>query len=421
MFNRTGEGLPLIRIRDVGATDTETYYSGEFDDGFLVAAGDLLVGMDGDFRAARWAGRQALLNQRVCRITNRDHSLYDDRFLALVLQPYLDEVNKRTSSVTVKHLSSKTVAELPVPLPPRAEQTRIANELERRLSHVDAAVAGLQSALKRIVTARRSVLESTANGSLLGFDSNQWPSVTAGSVTEVRGGIQKQPKRKPVKNSAPFLRVANVGRGVLNLSEVHEIELFDGELASYELRRGDLLVVEGNGSIDHIGRAATWNGSIPGCVHQNHLIRVRPGPKIDPAFLAFVWNAPSTVKQLVAVASSTSGLYTLSTGKIKSVKIPLPEVAQQELLSAEAERRLSIIGVAERAITTILAGSHQLRRSLLATAFSGQLVPQNPSDERAEQLLRRIVEQRAAQAKEDITDKSASRRPTRTKKKDHSE
>jgi type I restriction enzyme S subunit len=87
-----------------------------------------------------------------------------------------------------------------------------------------------------------------------------WEWIDAGSITQVQGGIQKQPKRRPVANSFPFLRVANVLRGRLDLGDVHEIELFDGEIERYRLQPGDLLVVEGNGSPDQIGRAAQWHG-----------------------------------------------------------------------------------------------------------------------------------------------------------------
>lgn len=95
-----------------------------------------------------------------------------------------------------------------------------------------------------------------------------WSYARIDTIAQVQGGIQKQGKRRPVKNKYPFLRVANVLRGKLDLSEVHEVELFDGELERYRLKPGDLLVVEGNGSPDQIGRAAVWDGTIPDCVHQ---------------------------------------------------------------------------------------------------------------------------------------------------------
>jgi type I restriction enzyme S subunit len=200
----------------------------------------------------------------------------------------------------------------------------------------------------------------------------------------------------PVENTRPFLRVANVGRGRLDLSEVHEIEVFDGEVVTYALKAGDLLVVEGNGSVDQIGRAASWDGSIEECVHQNHLIRVRPNDSLDPHFLALVWNAPSSIEQLKAIASSTSGLHTLSTGKIKNITLRLPNLNVQKQLVLEAERRLSLLDAAERAVTVSLTKAGQLRRSLLKDAFSGKLVPQDPNDEPADVLLARIRTQREA-------------------------
>jgi len=171
-----------------------------------------------------------------------------------------------------------------------------------------------------------------------------------GEVSEVQGGIQKQPKRRPQKNHFPFLRVANVQRGVLDLSEIHEVELFNGELERLALRAGDLLVVEGNGSPTQIGRSALWRGEIANCVHQNHLIRVRPGPDLDPSFLNLYWNAPSTADRLASVASSTSGLYTLTTAKVRSVEIVLPSLDEQRRIVAEVEQRLSLIDAMRSAI-----------------------------------------------------------------------
>jgi len=220
-----------------------------------------------------------------------------------------------------------------------------------------------------------------------------------GEVSEVQGGIQKQPKRRPQKNHFPFLRVANVQRGVLDLSEIHEVELFNGELERLALRAGDLLVVEGNGSPTQIGRSALWRGEIANCVHQNHLIRVRPGPDLDPSFLNLYWNAPSTADRLASVASSTSGLYTLTTAKVRSVEIVLPSLDEQRRIVAEVEQRLSLIDAMRSAIEGAQRRGASLRRSILERAFRGELVPQDPSDEPASVLLERIRAERTAQPK----------------------
>lgn len=158
-------GMPLIRIRDVGKDASETYYDGEFDETYLVNDGDLLVGMDGDFRAAIWKGGKALLNQRVCKISLKTDE-YDFKFLSYVLQPYLDAIHAETSAVTVKHLSSRSISEIPLPLPPKEQQKRIVAKIEELFSHVDAGIEALKKAKQLLKQYRQSVLKAAVSGEL---------------------------------------------------------------------------------------------------------------------------------------------------------------------------------------------------------------------------------------------------------------
>ncbi len=158
-----------------------------------------------------------------------------------------------------------------------------------------------------------------------------WSLMRISDIGEVRGGIQKQGKRRPIKNKYPFLRVANVLRGRLNLDEIHEVELFDGELERYRLESGDLLVVEGNGSPDQIGRAAMWDGSVPKC--------------------------------------ATSGLYTLSTAKIKAVQIPICSVDEQRRIVDILEDHLSRLDAAHRLVSLSKQKLSAIRRSALTSVI----------------------------------------------------
>ncbi len=116
-FNNSGEGLPLIRIRDVVEGVSDTYYSGDYKSEFLVKNGDALIGMDGQFNLACWRGGPALLNQRVCKIKATDERLYQG-YLLRFLPAVLKEIEDRTPFVTVKHLSVKSLREIEIPLPP---------------------------------------------------------------------------------------------------------------------------------------------------------------------------------------------------------------------------------------------------------------------------------------------------------------
>lgn len=115
-FGAEGD-MPIIRIRDVVSGTTSTYYSGDWDEKYLIQAGEILVGMDGDFNYARWNSAPALLNQRVCKVS-ADEQHITDAYLFHVLQFPLRDIWEKTAFVTVKHLSAKRLAEALIPLPP---------------------------------------------------------------------------------------------------------------------------------------------------------------------------------------------------------------------------------------------------------------------------------------------------------------
>ena len=452
------EGMPLVRIRDVISGQTSTYYSGPFDDVYRVQRGDLLVGMDGDFNSGEWQSDAALLNQRVCKISN-DEVFYDKKFLGYLLPGYLKAINDNTPSVTVKHLSSKTIGDIDLPLPPRKEQTRIVEKLEELLSDLDAGVAELKAAQRKLGQYRQSLLKAAVEGALTAqwraqhtptetgaqllerilterrarweakqlakFEAqgkappkdwrkkypepvrpdteglpdlpNNWAWGSLEQISEIQGGIQKQPSRTAVSNKYPFLRVANVARGLLKLDEVHEIELFEGELERLALAKGDVLIVEGNGSITEIGRCALWDGSIPNAVHQNHLIRARP-IVLRSHFVEAWLNSLRGIELMTKLAATTSGLYTLSVGKLSKIPIPIPPIQEQQAIIDFLAAGLDEQTRQQEAVRQSLKQSAAQRKNILKAAFSGQLVPQDPDDEPAAVLLERIRAERAAVA-----------------------
>jgi type I restriction enzyme S subunit len=133
-FNEVGQGLPLIRIRDVGSgLPPTTFFSGEYREEFLVESGDWLISMDGEFRVRRWHGTKALLNQRVTRLVFHWAEVHTE-FIAAALQMELTALQGTKAYTTVDHLSGKQIAEAAIALPPANEQARIVsrvNELMR--------------------------------------------------------------------------------------------------------------------------------------------------------------------------------------------------------------------------------------------------------------------------------------------------
>ena len=120
---------PLVRIRDVKRGYSETNYSGDYQEQYVIHAGDLLIGMDGEFNIARWKSRDALLNQRVCKISAKEGT--EEEYLRFALSRALKEIENRTAFVTVKHLSAKELNKLELQVPSLSEQNRIAITLRR--------------------------------------------------------------------------------------------------------------------------------------------------------------------------------------------------------------------------------------------------------------------------------------------------
>ena len=249
-----------------------------------------------------------------------------------------------------------------IPVPPLAEQRRIVAKVEELFAELDAAVVELKRVRANLKCYRASVLKAAVTGALSAdwraahparepasallvrlladrrakWEAEQqakfaaagktppkgwqakyadpappdtttlpalpdgWVWATVEQVAEIQGGVQKQPSRKPAANAYPFLRVANVHRDRLILDDIHLIELFGDELNRLRLQAGDMLIVEGNGSKNEIGRSAIWNVNINDCVHQNHIIRIRYASG-SSAYLNCYWNSPTDSQVVWAV------------------------------------------------------------------------------------------------------------------------
>ena len=126
-FNQDGDGLPLIRVRDVNSGFAGIYYNGSYDEKYIINNGDLLIGMDGDFKSVCWQHGKALLNQRVVKIKAKKSLEID--YLQHFLPEALNEIHRKTTFTTVKHLSNKKINNIKIPLPSLDNQKRIAQVL----------------------------------------------------------------------------------------------------------------------------------------------------------------------------------------------------------------------------------------------------------------------------------------------------
>jgi type I restriction enzyme, S subunit len=226
-----------------------------------------------------------------------------------------------------------------------------------------------------------------------------WRWSPMSDVGRTSGGLTKNQKREALPLKAKYLRVANVYSNELRLDHITEIGLTEEELSKSRLEKGDLLFVEGNGSLDQIGRVAVWDGSIPDMTHQNHLIRFSPDGLLDSQFAMLFMISPVGRDLIKAQASSTSGLHTLSISKIANLPVPICSPAEQAEITRILDARLSAADAMEAEINAALLRAEALRQSILKQAFAGILVPQDPTDEPALTLLARIKAERVKSGK----------------------
>ncbi len=159
-FTTNTKGIRLIKNRDLRSDDSIVFYTGDFNKEFIVENGDLLIGMDGDFEPVLWNKGKALLNQRVGRVNKlKEISI---PFLSYVLIKELNEIQIRTSSTTVKHLSHSDIEIIETLLPSPEEQTRIATIL----SDMDTEIAALETKLEKYRKVKLGMMQNLLTGKI---------------------------------------------------------------------------------------------------------------------------------------------------------------------------------------------------------------------------------------------------------------
>jgi len=200
---------------------------------------------------------------------------------------------------------------------------------------------------------------------------DSWTWSTIEQLAVIEGGLTKnKSERQENPIEIPYLRVANVYANELDLEDVRKIRVEEREINKCSLEEGDLLIVEGNGSKDQIGRVAIWDGSISPCVHQNHLIKIRPVDKRLNKYMLRWLLSQQGRRFIVDVASSTSGLHTLSLSKVRRIPIPLPPLEETQKLTDELDRRITISDQVLDDVRSEIERGERLELSVMRNEFT---------------------------------------------------
>ena len=219
----------------------------------------------------------------------------------------------------------------------------------------------------------------------------EWSYIRLAEIAAINSGMSVSKNRKladPIEVN--YLRVANVQRGYLDLSEIKSMNIEMVDLPRLQLEINDVLFNEG-GDLDKLGRGWIWEGQVSQCITQNHVFRASPfvNEKYHAKFISY-WGNSFGRDYFEGGGKQTTNLASINKTVLSNFPIPLPSFTEQQEIVNQLEEKLSIIEQNEKEIESALAKAELLRQSILKKAFNGQLVAQVPDDEPASEVLARI-------------------------------
>lgn len=365
-------------------------------------------------------------------------------------------IKERGSGTTVQGIRLEALNSLPLLLPPSEEQTRIVEKLQELLPQLDAGMAELQTAQKKLTQYRQSLLKAAVEGQLTAdwrkrnvptedgtrllerilserrarWEAKQLAKFNSQGKKPPKGWQDKYPeparpdtanlpelpegwvwatidqvslhqrygssaKTNDDKSGVPVLRMGNIQNGSLDLSNLKHLPKEHHEFPDLLLRNNDVLFNRTN-SYELVGKTAIYKGEPQTCSYASYLICITPSPLINPEGISFYINSLHGRRWIASVVTQQVGQANVNGSKLSSLSIPLPPKEEQDAISYIAQNSLQDASCLEEQIKTGIILLNKQRQNILRAAFAGELVPQDPNDEPASELLARIAAERAA-------------------------
>jgi len=334
--------LPYLTPEYIRSGATPEYYPQQ-EGVALVEDGDLILLWDGSNAGEFFKGKRGILSSTMVKIAPIHEA--DDNYIYYSLKLQEPSLKSKTAGSGIPHVDKEALFNLEVFLPEKSHQSTIATILstidqaiektERLIAKYERIKTGLmQDLLTRGIDEQgriRSEETHAFKDSALGRVPVEWEINTLQVMAEISSGVTLGKKHEG-KNTIllPYLRVANVQDGFLDLNQVTEIRVPKHEVSKYELQLGDVLMNEG-GDFDKLGRGTVWENQIPKCLHQNHVFKVRCNQqKLNPYYLALYSESPFGKKFFVLNSKQSTNLASINSTQLKKYPIPTPQPAEQK-------------------------------------------------------------------------------------------
>ncbi len=306
-------------------------------------------------------------------------------FWALRDASIASQLHREATGITRWAIANKHVKNSMIPLPPEPEQHRIASYLGKTCAAIDKAIEAKQKQLEILDALRKSIIHKAVTRGLddsvelrdsrvewLGRIPKHWLTTQLKLVSTLQSGITLGKIYGGKLIERPYLRVANVQDGFLELEKIKTIFLPASEAKHTELCRGDVLMTEG-GDLDKLGRGHMWDGQIPNCLHQNHIFAIRcNNAKLLPEYLTFMTSSGYGRAYFEATGKRTTNLASTNATKIRSFQIPLPPRAEQTAIIEDLTKMQKQSGKLQVNLYTQISTLKQYRKSLIHECVTGK-------------------------------------------------
>lgn len=306
-----------------------------------------------------------------------------------------DYAEALASGTTFLELSGSRMASLQIPVAPIAEQRRIVDRLDSLCDKIAKARAELKRVPPLLQRYKLRLLQAAYDGSLIGRPGA--PHRPLGEFAEhLSYGTSR--KSHTEARGVAVLRIPNISGGEVDLNELKYSEFEEQEYERLQLKTGDLLIVRSNGSPDLVGRPAVVGETAAGMAYAGYLIRIRPKAEaINPHYLAYMIQAPTSRAQVESEVTSTSGVHNVNARQLAALSIPILPMEQQEEIVGKIDAAFGWLRRVEAESAKALHRLLDLHGAVLSKAFRGREDGSVQPDEQGEKLLSRIRE--AAQPK----------------------
>lgn len=301
--------------------------------------------------------------------------------------------NKKGSAIP--HLNKELFREMPFPLPPLPEQQRIVEQIESLFAKLDEVKEKAQEVVDRVETNIEAILYNAFSGKLTQswrkencIDDNWENSTLSKIVSGLKYGSSD--KSDYNNNGTPVLRIPNIGEGVIDFSD---LKYMQGELenSSHEVFENDILIIRSNGSRDLVGKCALVPALEQRYAYASFLIRIKASDKVLPNYLVRYINSSMARGQLFAKAKSSSGIHNINSKELGSIRIAVPTIEEQteilKIIELLIKKELDVKNITGQMIENIA----ELKKSILAKAFRGELGTNIKTEESAIELLKSIL------------------------------